>query len=169
MSNLKLEKRGKINYPNFINECAVYIGKLRDLYNYNLNEDNDSFKRGDRSEYVNILGVKGEMIFSYYLQSINIPHTTNKLLSNTPISDYDIIVGKKKIDIKTIRTDAPDLLVNKDAHNKNKNIDTYVFIQPISKNTVKYWIFKYDEVNTWEIKNVKYSDAYYKEIGTILI
>ena len=61
------EKYGIIEYPPFIHECAVYIGKLRDLYNYDMNEEADRFKRGDRSEQVNILGVKGELIFSYHL------------------------------------------------------------------------------------------------------
>ena len=122
-----IEKSGLIDYPPFIHECAVYIGKLRDLYNYDMNEEAERFKRGDRSEYVNILGVKGELIYSYYLQSKGIKHNTAKLLSNRPVSSWDIKIKgiNKKIDVKTIRTDAPDLLVNKEAHLKTKDIDTF--------------------------------------------
>ena len=97
-----IEKTGLIDYPPFIHECAVYIGKLRDLYNYDMNEEAERFKRGDRSEYVNILGVKGELIYSYFLQSKGIKHDTAKLLSNRPVSSWDIKIKgvNKKIDVK---------------------------------------------------------------------
>lgn len=159
-----LEKTGTITYPPFINEVAVYIGKLRDLYNYNLNEQHERFKRGERSEQVNILGVKGELIFSYYLQANNISHEIGRLLNDKPVSAYDILVENKKIDVKTVRTDAPDLLVNKEAHEKLKGINSYVFVQPLTNNSARYWIFKHDEVSAWKIKNVKYTDAYFLTI-----
>lgn len=164
-----IEKSGLIDYPPFIHECAVYIGKLRDLYNYDMNEEAERFKRGDRSEYVNILGVKGELIYSYFLQSKGIKHNTAKLLSNRPVSSWDIKIKgiNKKIDVKTIRTDAPDLLVNKEAHLKTKDIDTYVFVQLINDETARYWVFKYEDVSNWDIKNVKYTDAYYLNIESI--
>ena len=47
MSALKFEKSGVIKYPNYINTVSIYIGKLRDLYNTELNEKNNKYKRGE--------------------------------------------------------------------------------------------------------------------------
>ena len=61
-----MERQGTIKYPNFINECAAYIGKLRHLYNYELNNQTDKYNRFGQSDLPDILGLKGELIFSYY-------------------------------------------------------------------------------------------------------
>ena len=159
-----MKKTGLIRYPPFINECAIYIGKLRSLYNYDLKENHSIYKRGEMGEFVDIIGVKGELIFSYFLQKNDIDHQTSRLLSNNPVISCDIIVGGKNIDVKTLRADATDLLVNKQAHEKNKNIDSYVFIQLIDDKVAKYWIFKHEEVDSWESKKCGYSDAYFLDI-----
>lgn len=161
-----IEKTGVIEYPDFINDVSVYIGKLRDLFNFKLNQNSPSYKRGEHTEFVNILGVKGELIFSNYLHQNNIDHCLGTLLSHSPLVTCDMIVNGKRIDIKTIRADAQDLLVNKQAHEKLKGIDTYVFVQVQDNNKAQYWVHKYGEINDWKIKNVGYSDAYYKSINT---
>jgi hypothetical protein len=153
-----------IEYPDFINECAVYIGKLRNLYNYELNEEQERFKRGDLTEMADIIGVKGELIFSYYLHSLKIQHTLNKLLSNKPVYSWDIKIGDTTYDVKTIKNNAPHFLVNEEAHLKNKGIDIYVFIQLLNNNKASIWKCNYDKVNEWPIANFKYTNAYYKKI-----
>lgn len=163
-----MKKSGQIKYPNFINECSVYIGKLRHLYNYDLNESTDKYNRFGKSDAPDILGLKGELIFSYFLAKNNIEHTNAKLLSNVPIKEPDIIVGNKKIDVKTINTNAPHLLVNEEAHNKDKDIDTYVFVRLKTNNTADYWVYSYKEVNEWEVQFFKYTNAYCKLIKEIL-
>lgn len=162
-----MNKQGRIQYPNFINECAVYIGKLRHLYNYDLNESTDKYNRFGKSDAPDILGLKGELIFSYYLAKNDIEHTNARLLSNKPVKEPDIIVGNKKIDVKTIHPDAPHLLVNEEAHKKDKNIDTYVFVQIINNNTANYWVYSYQEVNVWDVSFFKYTNAYCKLIKDI--
>ena len=159
-----MNKKGEIEYPNFINECSVYIGKLRHLYNYDLNESTDKYNRFGKSVAPDILGLKGELIFSYFLAKNNIKHTNAKLLSNVPIKEPDIIIGNKKIDVKTINADAPHLLVNEEAHKKDKNIDTYVFIQIKNNQSANYWVYSYKEVNSWDVKFFKYTNAYCKLI-----
>jgi hypothetical protein len=162
-----MKKTGQITYPNFINECAVYIGKLRHLYNYDLNEKTDKYNRFGKSDEPDILGLKGELVFSYFLAKNDINHTNAKLLNNTPVKEPDIIVGDKKIDVKTINPDAPHLLVNEEAHKKDKNIDTYVFIRLDKINKATYWIYSYDDVDQWDIKFFKYTNAYSKLIKEI--
>ena len=163
-----MQRTGMIHFPNYINTCAAYIGKLRDLVNYEMNEKAERFKRGGRSEYVNILGVKGELIFSHHLHAQNVEHVVNSLLENSPINSWDIkIKDNFFIDVKTIRTDAPDLLVNESAHKKDKGITHYVFIQLLEQTKARYWVYSKSEVDQWEIKNCKYSNAYFKPITEI--
>jgi hypothetical protein len=174
---MKFNKFGTIRFPTYIHLVSIYIGKLRDLYNVELNEKNDKFKRGEQSEFVNILGIKGELIVQEFLFQNNVPYTSGVLLSDKPQGSSDVNIGKEfRIDVKAIRPESPDLLVNKEAHEKNKNITHYWFVQPLVDelhkdrplNTANYWIFTKEEVDNWDVKNVKFSDAYYKEIKTII-
>ena len=174
MSDLKFDRVGVIKYPDYINTTSIYLGKLRDLYNVELNLKNPKYKRGDRSEFVNILGIKGELIVQNFLFQNNIQFDYSEILSNKPVGSADIYIGNDiRIDVKTIRDDAPDLLVNEEAHNKEKNITHYWFVQPYVHNNKSltcagYWIFSKENVDKWEVKPVKYTDAYYKEIKTLL-
>ncbi len=161
-------KSGTIEYPAYINSVSVIVGKLRDLVNSEMNEKAARFKRGDRSEQVNILGVRGELI------ALHCIHTaTGKrcgfadLLSPRPLGVPDITLGDKKYDVKTIRSDAPDLLVNKEAHAKTKGITHYWFIQPTGEGQARYWVFEYGEVSQWPTKNCHYSDAHYKPLASL--
>ena len=101
-----MKKHGQIKYPYFINECAAYIGKLRNLTNYDLKLTYTKYDRGYQNEVVDILGVQGELIFCYYLDKLDIPYTATKLLSNKPLKEPDVIVKGKKIDVKAVRKTA---------------------------------------------------------------
>lgn len=160
-----MKRQGRIRYPEFINECAFYAGKLRNLYNYELNTKTDKYNRYGQSDDPDILGIKGELIFSYFLSKNDIEYTSTKLLSNKPLKEPDIIIGNSTIDIKTIRKESPHFLVNEEAHKKDKGINMYVFVQIQDNNTADYWIFDYEEVNSWEVKFFKYTNAYSKLIS----
>jgi hypothetical protein len=171
---MKFEKSGVIQYPDYINIVSIYIGKLRDLYNVELNEKNNKYKRGELSELVNILGVKGELIVQNFLFQKNVKFTYGEILSNNPVKSGDVFIDINKIDVKTINDGAEDLLVNVDAHQKQKNITHYWFVQPLvdmhgkALTTANYWIYIYEEVSNWKIKSVKYTDAYYMNVKSIL-
>ena len=171
---MKFQKSGVIKYPDYINIISIYLGKLRDLYNTELNEKNPKYKRGELSEVVNILGIKGELIVQNFLFQQKVNFTYSEILSSKPVGSADVFIGNHKIDVKSINDGAPDLLVNKEAHEKNKNITHYWFIQPLVNDnnnkpttTANYWIFTKEEVDNWKIKKVKFTHAYYKEIKTI--
>lgn len=156
-----MKTRGTVSFPPFINNLSIIVGKLRDLYNSDMNERNARFKRGDRSKHVNVIGIRGELIAQHLLFMQNVPFESVELLSDKPVKACDIKTPNARIDVKMVRTDAPDLLVNKEAHNKKKAVDYYLFIQQLTDTTARYWIYTYDDVSRWAIKNVKYSDAYY--------
>lgn len=158
---------GDFSYPPFINNAAALIGKMRDVYNTEMNEDAAHFKRGDRSEYVNILGIKGEMIAQYYAFTRGVSYTAAKFLAQKPLGEPDIVIGDKRFDVKAIRPDAPDLLVNSAAHAKAKNISDYWFVQCFDTNHARFWFYSHDEVSSWPEKDVKYSMARHKRIADI--
>lgn len=160
-----IEKYGTIKYPNWINEVSQILGVARRRANDKLYDEVPSKKCGERDELVHPLGVKGELIFAMFLYQNNIDYKLNTLLSDAPVVEYDILIGNKKVDIKTLRPDGWDLLVKvKSHHYIEKKIDSYVFLQIIDDTTARYWIFKHDEVSKWNIKNTKYNDNYYKPI-----
>lgn len=164
-----IEKYGTIKYPNWINELSEIIGFLRRRKNDELYNEVPSKKSGDRDELVHPLGVKGELIFSTFLYKNNIEHKLNTILADSPVVEYDILVGDKRIDIKTIRPDGWDLLVKVKSHNYiEKKIDSYVFLQILDDTNARYWIFKHEEVSKWNIKNTKYNDNYFKPIKDLL-
>lgn len=155
-----------IRYPAFINVCADIVGSLRDLTNLEMNESAVRFKRGDRGGEVNRLGMRGELIARFICHKNNYPFQAPPLLSENPVSGADLIYGEYRFDIKTIRSDAPDLLVNQEAHvNPKKDITHYWFFQQQDSDVALYWIYSHEEVSSWSIKNVRYSDAYYLPIG----
>lgn len=160
---------GQITYPEWIDEIAQIIGELRRKNNDKLYNENQSKKRGDLDASVHPLGVKGELIAAIFLWSKGIPFKMNKLLSDNPIVDYDIIVLNKRVDVKAIKPDGWNLLVTTQSHNNpNKKIDSYFFIQILDNTNAVYWIFKHEEVSTWEIKKTEYNYNYTKPIKDII-
>ena len=155
-----MKKHGQIKYPYFINECAAYIGKLRNLTNYDTHLTYKKYDLGYLNESTDILGAYGELIFCYLLDKNDIEYKSTRLLSYKPLPEPDVIVKGKKIDVKAVRKTAKFLAVNVDDHRKDKGRDTYAFIQVNSDKLATYWIYTYEEVDKWEIKKLTYSNAY---------
>jgi hypothetical protein len=161
-----MKTQGTIKYPKFLEESAEIIGRLRNITNLELNEEHSKYNRGGNSDELNINGVLGEMIFSYYLQSINVDHTMGRLLSNKPQTSWDIKVKDKKIDVKTFKKDSKLFLVNQESHNKTaKEIDYYVMIQLKDNQSATYDIFKKEEVDEWPVKDMGYQTAHARYIN----
>ena len=152
-------------YPEYINEVSKVIGSLRCKSNEVITQQVKYFQRGGKEEELDVMGVKGELIFSHYLHSIRVEHKVNTLLDHKPVSAPDIIIGDKTIDVKCIRSTSPHFLVNERAHLKDKNIGFYAFVMPFKNNTADIYICSYDSVNKWGVKNFKYTKAYYKLIS----
>lgn len=166
-----MKKRGVIKYPKYIDTVSIYLGKIRDMMNAEMNEDVERFKRGELSELVNILGVKGELIAQHYLFTNNIKYRSAKLIDARPVKYADIYIDNIFIDVKSIRTDATDLLVNKEAHENSDKLTThYWFMQPLELDsaTANFWFYSYEDVEKWNIKNVKYTDAYFMPLSNLI-
>lgn len=159
-----MDRTGVISYPSYINDVAVYIGSIRNMLNHQMNNQAPSYKRGDKSGSVNTLGVLGELIIAHHLHVTGVDYEQSSLISASPVIGPDFIVGESKIDVKTINSDAPDLLVNVDAHLKKTCITHYIFVMPRPGNLAFYRVYSYNEVSKWPIKNVLYTNAYFKKL-----
>lgn len=158
-------KRGRHHYPLFFHEVAEIIGGLRQASNRPRNEVTPGFVgRGDKTETVNPLGVLAEMVAQYVFYANQIEYRGAPLLADQPVTEGDIQAGPYIFDVKGVRTDGWDLLVNEDVHNnEKKRITHYIHIQAIG-GIASYWINSHAEVCSWRVKKVLYTNAYYKPI-----
>jgi len=154
----------KTTYPEYINEVAEHLGRLRNESNSKLKENNPRYKRGDLDLYVDVLGIKGELIVSNYLHNKNINHKLNTLLDDKPVCDWDIKIENKTYDVKSLGYKRQNLLVNEEAHRKKK-MDYYAFVMPFDKNKAYIWKYSYKQVCDWEVKFFGYTNAYCKKVS----
>jgi hypothetical protein len=155
-----INKSGRIYFPAWFNEVAEIIGTIKGERNKKFNESNEyNSNLGEKNIKVDILGVKGEMIFSYHLHTQNVKHTLLPLLNNR--EQYDIIVGTKNIDVKASDETAKYLLVNERVYNTHKNVHGYAFVKVIDEQHADYWLHSYSEVGTWKVSKFNFTNAYY--------
>ncbi len=74
----------------------------------------------------------------------------------------------QNIDVKGIWSYQTELRVNYDAHNKDKNVTHYMFVQPVSddlgNDKANYWYVSKKDIDKWHVKDLKFSKAYVKQI-----
>jgi len=153
--------RAIITYPQYIDECAIYLGKLRDLYTAKIKQKDPIHQRDKdkNTENVNITGARGELVFFHHLFIHGIEHETPLLLSSGPISSYDVKVEGIAVDVKTIRHDGSDLLVREDQHQRAK-AKIYAFLKVVPGQKAYIWTFRYDDVSKWAIQPYKHNNCY---------
>jgi hypothetical protein len=128
-------------------------------------DDNPTYHRGNRERHASEIGVLGELIARDYFTAHGfvIEHAA-PLLSDKPESSPDLIVHGYRMDVKTIREDAPDLLVNELAHKKSKAITHYWFVKLLGPGLAQHISCPYAEVSGWPVKWCKFSNAYWKRL-----
>ncbi len=155
-------KTGTIYYPNLINEQALYVGGLRDVTNAYMNEKAPKYKRGNLQ--VDQLGCKCELIAQFHFWNKGVNYQSDQMLGGQAMPNYDIEAAGLKIDVKGIWSYQNELRVNYDAHNKDKNVSHYMFIQPVSESLenchANWWLYGKKNINDWIVKELKYSKAY---------
>lgn len=161
-SNMKRE--GIIIYPKYLNSISEYIGTQRSKSNIELVNSVLEFNRGERDIELNVLGVKGELIFAHQLFTLGIDYELNVLCADKPVVGCDIIIGNYRIDVKASYPQSKSLLVNERSHHKAKDITHYAFVQLLTDTTARYWIFEKQLITNWELRKMKFTNAYYKQI-----
>lgn len=148
-------------YPEFFNECADVIGKLRSQSNDELRTLFPEFSRGTQEEKISRYGVLCEMVFAYYLQKEKKSYTMGVLLGGKPMPEPDVIIGDVRIDVKWISGD--EFRVNSKAHHKKSDVTHYAFVRISPPNYAKMWVIKYGEVSRWEEKTA-FTPFFFKKI-----
>ncbi len=158
----------KVSFPKSFWHISEQIGYARSVVNSKNDNINKikKYDRGEKNNHVDTIGILGELIAINYLTENNIEYSANKLLDYIPSKSADVIVNNKKIDVKTSKQSKyKTILVNKEAHLKGKGkIDLYWFVYVLDDITAEFYFFNYDEINNWDSKLMKYTEAYYKKI-----
>lgn len=157
-------------YPKYIDELAVYLGKLRDLYTAKIDHKDPLKQRAKDSntENVNILGARGELVFLHFLYRQGFKHTTPTLLNNGPAKTCDVVVGGRTIDVKSVRTTSDRLLVRADQHRRAK-AEFYVIGQVLEEQIAYFWTFRYKDISRWPVdKDLPFAPAHALDIAQIV-
>lgn len=141
----------EITYPDYINEVSEILGRKRRDASESVRMSNKKYQCDTEEEEIKIdvMGIKGEIIASHFLFSRGVEHQMNKLVDDKPISDYDIMINGKKIDVKSVPFYGKLLLVDYDSH-KKKKMDYYMFIKIHQNNTAEIWLISYKTVGSWK-------------------
>lgn len=153
----------KTTYPEYINEVAEHLGRLRNEHNNELRKKYPKYEMGNLNLYVDVLGVKGELILSNYLYSIGVEHELQILLDDSPVCSWDIKLGDTTFDVKTFEHPKGNFLVNEEQHHK-KRVDYYAFVLPVENNNAYIWKYTYEQVSDWNVKHFGYANAYHKKV-----
>ncbi len=150
-------------YPKSLWVIAEEIADWRTTLNKRNRNNNPRFDRGEKNNYVDILGVVGELIVLDYLTEKNINYEMIKLLNPYPSKEADFTVKNKKIDVKaTENSKYQSVLVNEEAHKKGLGkIDLYWFVYILEKENCEFYFANYNDVSNWECKLMKYTKAFF--------
>tara|TARA_R110000868_G_scaffold16803_4_gene74524 strand:- start:5154 stop:5648 length:495 start_codon:yes stop_codon:yes gene_type:complete len=153
----------QIKYPKSFWKIAEQIGIARNVMNKENNKINTRFDRGVKNSHVDTLGILGELIAIDYLTNKNINFNMCNLLDFKSSKNPDFVLNNKRIDVKTNKhSKYSHLLVNEEAHKKGLNkIDMYWFIYILDKENAEFYFVNYQNVNNWDCKLMKYTNAYY--------
>ena len=145
---------------------AEEIANARTTLNKSNRKNNPRFDRGEKNNYVDILGVVGELIVLDYLTAKNIDYTMIKILNPYPSKEADFTVKNKKIDVKANENSKyQSVLVNEEAHKKGLGkIDLYWFVYILDKQNCEFYFATYNDVSKWDCKLMKYTNAFYSKI-----
>lgn len=166
---IKFKDFGVIEYPSYIDTVSEYLGRIREMYNIPVRKKSSSFDRGEKNVFVDVLGIKAELIAEHFLFMNGVEFTSPNLIDIKPVIAADICIGEKiKIDVKGVRGDSYELMVNERAHTKKEDVTHYWFIQPFQEGKASYWIVKEKVVDNWKVRFAGHTNAYYKVIEELI-
>lgn len=157
---------GLILYPKIFCDIAKDIALARWLIDKEVRNSNSEYTRDNKERELEIetKGILGEMIARYHLEETGKTFEVAPLIAEHPLKEADIVIGKHKIDVKSSHNPT-ELMVNENAHLKGKGkIDFYWFIVLEEDGKAGFYLFKYDDVNKWELGKMTYTNAYVKTI-----
>ena len=155
----------KVEYPACLNTIAEKVGQVRGLMNQYKNRPK-KYDREDKNDYVNTIGVLGELIFLHFLEESKIEYKMVDLVYYYASKSADFVINNQRLDVKCKADNYPSFILHKESHTKGKGlIDYYVFVYVKSKTTAEIHKFSYQEVDEWQEKELKYGTVKYIAIN----
>ncbi len=147
-------------------DIAKDLALSRWLIDKDVRNSNSEYSRDNKERELEIetKGILGELIARYHLETEDKTYVPAALIAEKPLKEADIVIGKHKIDVKA-SDNTKTLMVNEKAHLKgNGKMDFYWFIVLHKAGYASYFLYSYDEIDTWEVKKMTYTNAYIKSI-----
>ena len=154
-----------VEYPACLHKIAEQMGNARGLMNQYKNRPK-KYDREDKNDYVNTIGVLGELIILHFLEESKIEYKMVNLVDNYSSKNADFVVNNQRLDVKCKADNYPTFILHKESHTKGKGlIDYYVFVYVKSKTTAEIHKFSYQDVEEWQEKDLKYGTVKYIAIN----
>ena len=162
-----MKYKGTLTYSEYLPDLADELAVTRSLLSSNIYNENTEKFRGEDENRISKQGFLGELIAREHFKLITKPTTNYKfarIIDSNPLPEPDLKIRNFSFDIKCIaNTDL--FMVNEKAFlNKDKKVDFYWFIRLLGNCECQHWIVRYDEVAEWELKQFKYTKAYWSRI-----
>ena len=162
-----MKYKGTLTYSEFLPDLADELAVSRSLLSANVYNENTEKFRGQDEERISTQGVLGELIAREHFKIISKPTTTYnfaRIIDVNPLPEPDLKIGDYTFDIKCLANTELFMVNEKAFLNKDKKVDFYWFIRLLGNCECQHWIVRYDEVATWDLKQFKYTKAYWNKI-----
>lgn len=151
-SVLAVGKDIEIAFPEVFHTIAKDVGAARMLINKRRSNRAAEHDRKERGEYVDYIGVLGEILGRHYLQQREVAFKTDPLVTEFPQVGADFLVANGRIDVKCVGAHCKYFIVTKHAHESNqKNISHYWFMWMESNTVARSIILNHLEVSKWPV------------------
>jgi hypothetical protein len=155
-------------YPKVLNVIAEELSLTRSEISKSIYKEGTEYYRGDDEHQISKIGILAELIARNFISEKNFDTRVRfaKMIDIKPVQtpDAELFTGEKKtkFDIKGVGIRNKMFAVNYKSHNnEKKKVDMYWFIHIDMHNSfAKHIFFKYDDVSNWEVKKLKYTEAY---------
>ena len=167
---MSISFKGVFPYPPMFDGLADELAKLRSKLSEKFYKQGTDKYRGDREHEISKRGILGELIARDYLALRPIKFSAAPLVDVVPHPTADLVVNECRdlIDVKTVKEDGPDFLVNHPAHNnKDKSCDYYWFVKLERNFEASHYLISSSDVDSWEIVKFTFTKAYRLKIPSL--
>jgi len=163
-------KWNKTPYPSTFIRLSDELAKVRSKLSKDVYKEGTDKFRGNQEHSISQLGILGELIARYIMDSKKMNYTEAPLIDLNPVVEADIVIHNDFgddffVDVKGVKSDAKHLRVNYNSHNNpRKNVTHYLFIQTIDSTEARYCWATRKVVDVWDVEKSTYTDCYQVEI-----
>jgi len=162
-----MTSKGIYNYSEYLTDLAQELAEVRSKLSEKVYNSQTDMFRGSEESRISSLGVLGELIAREHFKQVMKPSTNYKftpIVEITPLPEPDFYYKDLKFDIKTIDTEVEICMVNEKAYrNPDKKVDWYWFVNLKGNYTCEHIFVKHEDVQEWDLKQFKYTNAYWRK------